>query len=411
MYRHHVSPFTSRFTTLRLLAALFAVSLCLAAPLLYAAPFTPANDNVVVEQLRADPAADAGIRRLRAALARDPQNAEIAAALARRNVERARADADPRYLGYAQAALAPWWEAPAPPAPVLLLRATIRQSNHAFAPALADLDALLKRDPRYAQAWFTKAAIWLAQGRYVEAKRSCLALESLAPSAAGACHAAVASVNGEAAQSDAMAATLLADAQLSTAERQWLLTLRAETAARRGDATRAEKYFRAALALDGKDSYLDNAYADFLLDQGRAREVLRRLRTDARADGALLRLALAAQAVRASETRAYVDALRARFAASERRGDTLHLREQARFALYLIDAPDTALRLARSNWQTQREPADARILLEAALAADVPAAARPVLAWMTETRIEDADLARLVRRIRAQPGAVLASGS
>ena len=406
MHRQYVF----RFATAQLLAALFILSSSLAAPSLYAAPFTPRDDNVVVEQLRTDPADDAGVRHLRAALAGNPHNSEVAAALARRYVERARADADPRYLGYAQAALAPWWEAPAPPSPVLLLRATIRQSNHAFAPALADLDALLKRDPHYAQAWFTKAAIWLAQGRYAEAKRSCVSLESLAPSAAGACHAAVASVNGEAAQSDAMAAALLANPQLPATERQWLLTLRAETAARRGDAARAEKYFRAALAMDGKDSYLDNAYADFLLDEGRAREILRRLRADARADGALLRLALAAQALRASETRTYVDALRARFAASERRGDTLHLREQARFALYLTDSPNTALRLAQANWRMQREPADARILLEAALAADVPGAARPVLAWMTETRIEDARLARLAGRIRAQPGAVLAGG-
>lgn len=294
------------------------------------------------------------------------------------------------------------------PASVILLRATIRQSNHAFAPALADLDTLLQREPRHAQAWFTQAAIQLAQGHYVEAKRSCGMLQSLAPSAAGACLAAVASVNGAAARSDAIAAALLAQPNLPPAERRWLLTLRGETAARRRDAASADKYFRAALAVPGRDSYLDYAYADFLLDRGRAGEVLRRLRADVRADGALLRLALAAQTLRKPEAPAYIASLRARFEASERRGDGLHRREHARFALYLADAPETALRLAQANWETQREPADARILLEAALAAEAPAAARPVMAWMTRTGIEDARLATLAGRVRAQPPKALA---
>lgn len=373
-----------------------------------AAPFTPTEDAVVIEQLPRTPGADAELRRLRAALARDPRNVPLATALAQRYIERARADADPRYLGYAEAALAPWWDAPTAPAPVLLLRATIRQSNHAFALALADLDQLLQRDPRHAQAWFTRAAIRLAQGRYGEAKRSCDKLHPLAPSAAGACLAAVASVNGAAAGSDAIAAALLADRNLPAAERRWLLTLRGETAARRGDAANAGKHFRAALALPGKDSYLDYAYADFLLDYGRAGEVLRRLRADARADGALLRLAVAAQALRDPAATGYIEALRARFDASARRGDSLHQREHARFALYLADAPKIALRLAQANWETQREPADARILLEAALAADAPAAAAPVLAWMAQTKIEDARLATLAGRVRTQPAKVLA---
>lgn len=388
---------------------LVAFSLALVTSGAYAAPFTPTDDTVVIEHLRSDPVTDTAARKLRDALARDPENVQIAVALAQRYIERARADADPRYLGYAQAALAPWWQASAPPPSVLLLRATIRQSNHAFAPALADLDTLLQRDPRFAQAWFTQATIALAQGRYPEAKASCISLEPLAPAAAGACLAAVTSVNGDAARSDTLAASLLADPRLPASEQRWLWTLRAETAARRSDVRNADKYFRAALALPGKDSYLANAYADFLLDHGRAGEVLRRLRDDTRADGALLRVALAAQQLRLDDTDKYVDALRARFAASERRGDALHQREQARFALHLTDSPQTALRLAQANWQSQREPADARILLEAALAADVPAAARPVLAWLTQTRIEDDRLARLAGRVRARPASVLAS--
>ena len=67
----------------------------------------------------------------------------------------------------------------------------------------------------------------------------------------------------------------------------------------------------------------------------------------------------------------------------------------------LLDRPARALQLARENWATQREPADARILLEAALAAGDPAAARPVLDWLERTGLRarpDQSAGRSARR-------------
>jgi hypothetical protein len=51
------------------------------------------------------------------------------------------------------------------------------------------------------------------------------------------------------------------------------------------------------------------------------------------------------------------------------RGDVSHQREQARFALYLQNEAASALHLAQENRRTQKEPADTRILLEAAIVA------------------------------------------
>ena len=55
------------------------------------------------------------------------------------------------------------------------------------------------------------------------------------------------------------------------------------------------------------------------------------------------------------------------------------------------------------NWQVQLEPRDAQIVLEAALAARAPAAAKPVLRWLSESRIEDATLRRLAQQLKALP--------
>ena len=56
-------------------------------------------------------------------------------------------------------------------------------------------------------------------------------------------------------------------------------------------------------------------------------------------------------------------------AAAEMRGDTVHQQEEARFALHIKNDAKNALRLAGENWKVQREPRDAQIFLEAALAA------------------------------------------
>jgi hypothetical protein len=77
----------------------------------------------------------------------------------------------------------------------------------------------------------------------------------------------------------------------------------------------------------------------------------------------------------------------------------VHLREEARFTLHLLDRPGEALELARRNWATQREPADARILLEAAVAASNPAAAQPVLDWLGRIGLEHVGIQALVDRL------------
>jgi len=169
------------------------------------------------------------------------------------------------------------------------------------------------------------------------------------------------------------------------------LTLAAEIAWRRGDATAAEAHFREALALSSRDGYLLGAYADFLLERNRAREAVLLLAGSTRNDALLLRLALAEKALpdRRSEFTVHRQQLADRFAAARLRGDTLHLREEARFRLDIEDDPKTAVALALANWNVQREPADLRILAAAARASNDGDARRIVADWIASTRIED----------------------
>ena len=91
--------------------------------------------------------------------------------------------------------------------------------------------------------------------------------------------------------------------------------------------------------------------------------------------------------------------LRARFDASHARGDTVHRREEARFALSVEGNAVTALELAKANWDVQKEPWDVRVYLEAALAAGNRAAATPVLIWVGLTHLEDPAIAALAEKL------------
>ncbi|CUQ65342.1 tetratricopeptide repeat protein [Candidatus Nitrospira inopinata] len=369
----------------------------------YSEPYRPTDDARVLERLslRASDPFAREIEPLRADLRRNPRNLETAVILAARYIEQGRSEGDPRFLGQAQAALSPWWSRPTPPPAVLLLRATIRQNAHEFDLALADLDQAPAVQPTNAQAWLTKASILQVQARYDDARRACRRLARLAAShVLLGCLGDIAGVTGQSAKSRASLRGVLSDPGLSGRERIWIATILAETAARAGAIRDAEQAFADAFKVGIKDQYLLGAYADFLLDQGRHRDVVSLLRPETRADGLLLRLALAEQALNLPALQNHTAELAARFAAARERGTTVHAREEARFTLALLGDSKRALALARENWNVQREPADARILLECALIAGNRAAAQPALDWMKLNRVEDFHLQRLARQFQ-----------
>ena len=370
-----------------------------------AAPYIPTDGSKVVERLpsRASPV-QRELQALRSDLTGNPNDLARATTLARRYIEQARIEGDPRYLGYAEAALAPWWQQPQAPDQVLVLRATLRQSTHQFAQALADLDTVLQRDSGNAQAWLTRATVQSVTGDYAAAKASCMRLHSRAPAlVVQTCLSAVGSVSGEATASTAALKAALARHPDTDAElRVWVQTLLAEMDARLGNDAAADTLFRQALTAAEPDSYLLAAYSDFLLDRGRAPEVARLLKDKGRIDALLLRYAIALKAMGAADAPAQAEALRSRFDAAVMRGDTVHQREQARFELALRGDAQAAVRLAKLNWAVQKEPADLRILVEAAVASGDRAAAQAALDWIARTKLEDRTIAAPLARLKAK---------
>jgi tetratricopeptide (TPR) repeat protein len=372
----------------------------------YPEPYRPTEDAQVLQRLsfRASDPVARELDSLRTNLRRNPRDLESAVKLATRYIEQGRSEGDPRFLGQAQAILSPWWSEPTPPPAALLLRATIRQNAHEFNEALTDLDQVLVAQPTNAQAWLTKASILQVQARYDEARRACQRLTRLASAhVLLGCLGDIAGVTGQSAKSRELLRMVLSAPGLSGREQIWIATIFAEIAARTGAIREAEDSFAEAFKVSSKDQYLLGAYADFLLDQRRYQDVMSLLRSETRADGLLLRLALAEQALKLPIFQNHTAELAARFAAARERGTTVHVREEARFTLALLHDARRALPLAQANWKVQREPADARILLESALTAKNSPAAQPVLDWMTSNHVEDFYLRQLAKQIQEAP--------
>lgn len=401
-YRSNRTAVARRETSVRRVLCGACLVAGLAGTLTDAAPVRPQQDSQVLETLppRAHDALNSAIASLHAALATGGHNFNLAAELAKRHLERFRRDQDPRDLGQAEAAIEPWLRQPNPPPRALVLRASVRQSNHLFASALDDLEHAIREQPGNQDAWLIRANILQVQGRYLEAKQSCGRLILTSTVIAGICLANVAAVSGTPEQAYFLLQRLAAQVPPTDSIYPWLLVNQAETALWLGRLEDAERFFRNALAANPRDAYLRAAWADFLLEQNRPKEVVALLAGDIRNDNLLLRLALAEKQIGLNaDLERHVEDLRSRFAASAERGDRVHLREEAIFNLKLLNDPGKALSLAEADWQVQKEVADCRILMEAAIAARQPARAAPAMRWLKTARLRAPALTRLEARL------------
>ncbi len=386
-------------TSLRVLMA----AALLASGLATAGPYRPTDAATVLERLPLNKG-DERSRALagdRAKLAAAPRDPVLAMQVAKAYYELAGAEGDPRYIGYAEAALAPWAADRDAPADILYMRGKLLQWRHEYAPALELFGRALQREPGHYDTLSGRSAVLTVLADYDGARRDCETMRAREQEVYWAsCLAYIDGQTGQAAAAERRLADLLArNADAGAAGQIWLLTRLADLATRLGRPADAERHYRRALAFRLDNQYLLANYGDFLIDQGRYAEAVALLREWTRSDVLLLRLTLAAQASGSPEFKTHAQTLRERFAAAALRGDTLHRQEESRFQLRIERNTARALELAVANWAIQREPYDARILLEAAVAAKNPAAAQPVLDWLAQSRHEDPQLTALARQL------------
>ena len=373
------------------------VGIAVSAP--QAAPIEPTRDDEVVEVLPALAGGRAEARRQRQLLAQKPRDPALALAVAKRYLDQAHEQGDPRFAGMASAAISAWNDDAAAPDDVLLMRAGLQQYLHDFDASAATLQRLLARPSAAgrSQAWLTLATVRRVQGRYAESDEACSEVKRSGAALHGnACTAENLALRGQVDRARDLFTALLGDRRNPPATLAWLQTSLAELEQRAGRASAADAAFRAALQLDPAP-YTTLAYADFLIDEGRATSALAILKDQPRSDAVLLRLAMAGKAAKAPSATADAAEMRERIALANERPDAklFHGREQAMFALAVEGDAAAALALARGNAEHQREPLDLLVLARAARASGRPQALDETRRLAAQIGLVDQRLGRL----------------
>ena len=348
----------------------------------------PTSDSQVVETL------SPRVQATRGAAAGTPQ---AVAMVARQAISLARQTADIRYLGRAQAALAPWWGRSDAPVELAVLQATVHQSRHEFVAAKAVLTQALQREPRHAQGWLTLATLERVAGRYPAAMAACAQVtHSGAPLYGAACQLETTSLQGK---HDAARRGLdvLQRQTVDPSTQAWLASLLAESEERAGRDIAALASYQASLAL-APDGYTALAAADLLLRTQQANAAFKLLADQPASDAVLLRRAYALKLQHDPQWQVLASELQSRFAALEQRGDdpATHARERALSTLWLGADAAKAWQFAKLNLTVQQEPLDWWLALHSAQRAGFSGELSRLRGEVAAIGLRDARLSRLL---------------
>ena len=270
-------------------------------------------------------------------------------------------------MAYAQSALAPWRDRDDVPVDLVVVQATVIQSQHRFGEASRCWSEPLARQPEHVQAGLTLSTVRIVRGDLPGARRACEPFAAQVPEVARLCRLQVdgltGAVEGTWPELRALGGTAIRTLRLGGGapgrepDAAW-------------DAGEAERGLARAAAVSG---YLYDALAlvDAFLSLDRPADALRMLEGFPPSDAVLLRRFRALDLWRPADAAALRARLEERLAAApvKRR---LHARERALFHFGRTRMPYRR-RWAVENFALQKEPIDLRIAAEPPCAAGMPA--------------------------------------
>ena len=317
-----------------------------------------------------------------------PDDIVAAKAASRALIDEGRAAGDGRLVGASLGLLRPFMDRN--DAEVFTLAATARQYQHDFRGALTLLDQAIAIDPTDANSLLIRATIHIVRGDFVLAHADCQRISGLPrPDLGYLCAATAETLTAKAAEIAKKLTLLSGQPQIfDPALRPYALSLIGEISELQGHPETATQNYTELLRLNPGDIRVRLMLADLLLQASKPAEVLALLTDVPEVDGVLIRRYLAATSLKQADIANPAKAeLEKRFRLNLDLGLTAHAREEAQYFLYVAHDPAMALARAQINWGLQHEIDDLRLLIDAAVAANQPAAAAPALKWMAEAGI------------------------
>lgn len=274
-----------------------------------------------------------------------------------------------------------------------LIKARVLQAMHRFDEAVALLSAVVDEGHSDLEARLLLASIHLAQGKPGDALKVCAREAASQPASLmlDFCLGLAESRQGQAKGAfQRLKKRRGALAALPAAQQQWAYGILAELADQQGQPDALQWYAR-ALVVDAENLYLRRVVAEYLHRQGRW-TALQQLTADGRDQPQLALWHRLASQTLGQASYEYQYGLQQQMVEAERRQDPLDASMLSRYALWIENQPEKALRYAQQNWAGQKTPEDARLLLAAATRAGEQAVVAGVFQWVDAHSLRDSRL-------------------
>ena len=350
------------------------------------------------------------LRELDKAWRANPEDLQIALAYARQVFNLGSSEGDLRWYGSAKAALKPWWQSTDLPADGFFMRGLVKQGFHEFDSGLRDINQAISLDPKHAEYWSWRFSLHLMQANMDAAKQDVHEMQKLFGSEEANVYQAVLLYR----TGQPLPALKLLDESIRSASHQdaasqiWIGFHLGEAHRVANQPDKALTLWRRLLQAYPQSHLLRLSLADLLNQKTKYKEAkavatANSLITSNLTDALLMQALIASRGLKATDEASLASQMAARLQTQSLRQESLI--ERPRLIYQIAYGRDLASGLALSidNWRLQKEPSDAVLFLQAALALNQAKSAEPVIRWAVSTKYSDPQLSPLIDAILKHP--------
>lgn len=356
------------------------------------------------------------LRALDKAWRAQPQNLPAALAYARAVFTLGLTEGDLRWYGSAKASLTPWWTAADLPAEAYFLRGLVKQGFHDFQEGLQDINRAIALEPARAEFWSWRFALHLLLADMTAAQKDIDEIGRLFGSEEAQVYRAVLFYRtGQPLPAVALLSQAIRSVNHQDASSQdWLGFHLGEAHRVAGQPAKALAVWGQRLKASPQSHLIRLSLADLLNQQGQYRQALTiatsatgggnvQNNTASMTDALLMQAVLASRGLKDPDERRLASQLEARLQSQALRQEALIERPKLIYQIAYGRDVKAGLALSIDNWQLQKEPPDAVLFVQVALALGQARAAEPVVNWADKTGYTDPQLSPLLAQLKAHP--------
>lgn len=378
--------------------------------------FKPAASAVVLSaSVHAAKGRPDSLRALDQAWRAQPQNLPTALAYARAVFTLGLTEGDLRWYGSAKAALKPWWTVADLPAEAYFLRGLVKQGFHDFQDGLQDINRAIALEPARAEFWSWRFALHLLLADMSAAQKDIEEMSRLLGAEEAQVYRAVLLYRtGQPLPAvDMLSRALRSASYQDAASQDWLGFHLGEAQRVAGQPAKALAVWSQRLKASPQSHLIRLSLADLLNQQGQYREAktIAMAATSSNApnspatltDALLMQAVLASRGLKDPDEGRLASQLEARLQSQALRQEALIERPKLIYQIAYGRDLKAGLALSIDNWQLQKEPPDALLFVQAALALGQARAAEPVVKWAEKTGYTDPQLTPMLAQLQSHP--------